>query len=120
MLLQNLYVPFSMNNAFTHMQVTYDAMGTNKPPYHHRCSLCAGNNLDGPFPLYMLSMFSSKTFEMWTYQTTAHFSKVFLSQYSKILYTSMSVFNRVLSEGSRVTSIQRWFLTLPLPCMILE
>ena len=39
MLLQNLYVPFSINGAFTDVQVTHDAMGTNTPPYHHRCWL---------------------------------------------------------------------------------
>ncbi|MED6237276.1 hypothetical protein ATANTOWER_021960, partial [Ataeniobius toweri] len=39
MLLQNLYVPFSNNDAFTDVQVTHDAMGTNIPPYHQRCWL---------------------------------------------------------------------------------
>ena len=38
MLLQNLCVPFSINGAFTDMQVTH-AMGTNTPPYHHKCRL---------------------------------------------------------------------------------
>uniref|UniRef100_A0AAR2KV92 Uncharacterized protein n=1 Tax=Pygocentrus nattereri TaxID=42514 RepID=A0AAR2KV92_PYGNA len=34
-LLQNLYVPFSINGAFTDVQVT-PAMGTNPPPHHQR------------------------------------------------------------------------------------
>ena len=54
MLLQNLYASFSINGAFTEVQVTHDAMGTNTPKYHHRLlafELCTGNNLDGLFPL---------------------------------------------------------------------
>ncbi|MEQ2245552.1 hypothetical protein ILYODFUR_029097 [Ilyodon furcidens] len=39
MLLQNLDVPFSINGAFTAVPLTHDAMGTNTPPYHHRCWL---------------------------------------------------------------------------------
>ena len=39
LLLQNLYVPFSINGAFTDVQVTHYAMGTKTPPYHHRCWL---------------------------------------------------------------------------------
>ncbi|MEQ2173318.1 hypothetical protein GOODEAATRI_030946 [Goodea atripinnis] len=38
MLLQNLYLPFSINGAFTDVQVTH-AMGTNTPLYHHICCL---------------------------------------------------------------------------------
>ncbi|MEQ2215473.1 hypothetical protein XENOCAPTIV_001497 [Xenoophorus captivus] len=38
MLLQNLYVPFSINCAITDVQIT-NAMGTSTPPYHHRCWL---------------------------------------------------------------------------------
>ena len=37
-LLQNLYVPFSINGAFTDVQVPH-ATGTNTAPYHHRCWL---------------------------------------------------------------------------------
>ena len=37
-MLQNLYVPFNIYGAFTDVQVTH-AMGTNTPPYHHRCWL---------------------------------------------------------------------------------
>ena len=33
MLLQNLYVPFNINGAFTEVQVTHDAMVTNTPLY---------------------------------------------------------------------------------------
>ena len=39
MLLQNLYVPFSIYGAVTDVQVPHDAIGTNTPPYHHRCWL---------------------------------------------------------------------------------
>ncbi len=38
MLLQNLYVPLSVNGAFTDVQVTH-AMGTYTPSQHHRCWL---------------------------------------------------------------------------------
>lgn len=36
--LQNPYVPFRINGAFTYVRVTR-AIGTNTPPYHHRCRL---------------------------------------------------------------------------------
>ena len=36
MLFQNLYVPLSINRAFTDVTVGHDAIGTNTPPYHHR------------------------------------------------------------------------------------
>ncbi|MEQ2316861.1 hypothetical protein AMECASPLE_036748 [Ameca splendens] len=32
-------VPFTTNAAFTDVPVTHDAMGTNTPPYQHRCWL---------------------------------------------------------------------------------
>ena len=51
MLLQNLYVPFSIYDAFTDVRVTH-AMGTNTPPQMLAFELCADNNLDGPFPLW--------------------------------------------------------------------
>ena len=35
---EQLYVPFSINGAFTDVLVTH-AMGTNSPPHHHRCWL---------------------------------------------------------------------------------
>lgn len=35
MLLQNLFVPFGINGAFTKMQVAHDALNTKIPPYHH-------------------------------------------------------------------------------------
>lgn len=38
MLLQNLFVPFGINVAFTDVQVIH-AIGTNTPPHHHRCCL---------------------------------------------------------------------------------
>lgn len=38
-LLQNLYVHFSFSGAFTDVQVTHGAMGTNTPINHHRCWL---------------------------------------------------------------------------------
>ena len=38
MLLQNLYVPFSTDGAFTDVQV-HHSTGTYTPPYHHRCWL---------------------------------------------------------------------------------
>ncbi|MEQ2277661.1 hypothetical protein XENORESO_005978 [Xenotaenia resolanae] len=71
-------VPFSITGAFTDVQVTH-AMGTNTPPYHHRCwpSNFADNILDSPFPSWPgghnVHDFQ-KQFEMWTCQTTAHFS----------------------------------------------
>ena len=51
MLLQNLYVLFSINGAFTDVTVIHDAMGTNTTPseietFEHG----TGNNLDGHFP----------------------------------------------------------------------
>ena len=55
MLLQNLYVPLSVNGAFTDGQVTHDAMGTNTPTVSSQMltfKLCVENNLDGPFPFY--------------------------------------------------------------------
>ncbi|MEQ2297544.1 hypothetical protein AMECASPLE_035734 [Ameca splendens] len=38
MLLQNQYVPFSINGTFTDVQVIY-ALVANTPQYHHRCWL---------------------------------------------------------------------------------
>ncbi|MEQ2190234.1 hypothetical protein GOODEAATRI_033684 [Goodea atripinnis] len=38
MLLQKLYEPFNIIGAFTDVKVTH-AMGSNTPPYHHRCWL---------------------------------------------------------------------------------
>ena len=37
-LLQNLYVLFSINGTFRNVSVS-NAKGTNTPPYHHRCWL---------------------------------------------------------------------------------
>ena len=48
MLLQNLYVPFSINGAFTDLKV-HHAMGASTPPYHHNAfEVNTSNNLDGP------------------------------------------------------------------------
>lgn len=49
MLFQNLYVPFTINGAFTDVPITH-AMDTNTTPYHHRGWLL-NFALDGPFPL---------------------------------------------------------------------
>ena len=78
MLLQHLYVPFSINGAFTDVQVTH-AMGTNIPPYHHICWLLNFLLITIWMVLFlfgpedMTSMISKNNLK-WTRQTTAHFS----------------------------------------------
>ena len=64
LLLLNLYVPFSINGAFTDVQVTH-AMGTKTPIPSQMLSfgLCSDNSLDGPFLLSLedsTSMMSTK------------------------------------------------------------
>ncbi|MEQ2224745.1 hypothetical protein ILYODFUR_010674 [Ilyodon furcidens] len=78
MLLQYLYVPFSINGAFTDaVQVTH-AMDTNTPHTSQMLAfeLYPDSNLDSASPLWSeghdMHNFQ-KQFEMWTLQTKAHF-----------------------------------------------
>ncbi|MEQ2235136.1 hypothetical protein ILYODFUR_038572 [Ilyodon furcidens] len=69
--------PFSINDVFTDVQVTHDAMGANKPPYHHRCWLLNFALITIQIFLFLFGlkdemfMISKRKFEMWTHQTTA-------------------------------------------------
>ena len=86
MLLQNLYVPFSIYGAFTDVQVTH-AMYTKTPPMTSQMlafELCTGNSLDGPSPLWPVGNNVNdfqKQFEMGTrldHSTLFHFASVHL------------------------------------------
>ena len=77
-LLQTLYVPFSINGAFTDVQVPH-ATGTNTAPYHHRCWLLNFASITVRKVLFSLVgghdvHIFQKQFEMSTRQTTEHFS----------------------------------------------
>ncbi len=82
--LQNLYVLFSINGAITEVQVTF-AKGTDTTPYHDRpwlLDLLLGNSLDDPFLLWSGAHgvhSSQKIPEILIHLTTVHVSTVWWS-----------------------------------------
>ncbi len=82
--LQNLYVLFSINGAITEVQVTF-AKGTDTTPYHDRpwlLDLLLGNSLDDPFLLWSGAHgvhSSQKIPEIPIHLTTVHVSTVWWS-----------------------------------------
>ena len=78
-LLQNLYVPFSINGAFTDVQVPH-ATGTNTAPYHHRCWLLNFASITVRMVLFLFgpedttSTFSKNNLKCRLVRPTEHFS----------------------------------------------
>ena len=107
MLLQNLFVPFSINAAFTDTgTVTHDAMVA-------AAFVCV---VDVWLCLCMVEFELSLVDVVMNCVNWQWFSEVFLSPRANILYTMMWVFNAAPPEGSKVTAIQCWFWALLLTC----
>ncbi|MEQ2291216.1 hypothetical protein AMECASPLE_011155 [Ameca splendens] len=93
MLLQNLHVPFSINGAFTDVEVTY-AIGTDTAPYHHTGWLLNLALITMQIVLFLFGLEDTTSLisknNLKYYQTAAHFSTLRLSISNDLVHREAS------------------------------